>query len=79
MTKHCLQFFAVLSKRNQTLLKTLNEFDKTPEEKKRRATINSYSVEFFTDKKHFAHTDGPGHFNYIKVSREYLYWFLLEF
>jgi len=40
--------------------------DKAPEEKKRGITINSTTVEYSTDKRHYAHIDCPGHIDYIK-------------
>lgn len=40
--------------------------DKAPEEKKRGITINSTTVEYYTDKRHYAHIDCPGHIDYIK-------------
>ena len=40
--------------------------DRAPEEKKRGITINSTTVEYFTDKRHYAHIDCPGHIDYIK-------------
>jgi len=40
--------------------------DKAPEEKRRGITINSTTVEYYTDKRHYAHIDCPGHIDYIK-------------
>lgn len=40
--------------------------DKAPEEKKRGITINSTTVEYHTDKRHYAHIDCPGHIDYVK-------------
>lgn len=40
--------------------------DKAPEEKKRGITINATTVEYETDKYHFAHVDCPGHIDYVK-------------
>lgn len=40
--------------------------DRAPEEKKRGITINSTTVEYNTDKRHYAHIDCPGHIDYIK-------------
>jgi len=40
--------------------------DKHPEEKKRGITINSTTVEYSSEKRHYAHIDCPGHIDYIK-------------
>ena len=42
------------------------DIDKTEEEKKRGITINSTTVEYTTEKRHYAHVDCPGHIDYIK-------------
>lgn len=43
-----------------------NEIDKAPEEKARGITINAAHVEYSSSKRHYAHTDCPGHADYIK-------------
>ncbi|PIK44576.1 putative elongation factor Tu, mitochondrial-like [Apostichopus japonicus] len=43
-----------------------DEIDKAPEERKRGITINAAHVEYETEKRHYAHTDCPGHADYIK-------------
>lgn len=43
-----------------------NQIDKAPEEKARGITINSATVEYETDKRHYGHVDCPGHIDYIK-------------
>ena len=43
-----------------------NQIDKAPEEKKRGITINTTTIEYSTDKRHYAHLDCPGHIDYIK-------------
>nr|XP_002731781.1 PREDICTED: elongation factor Tu, mitochondrial-like [Saccoglossus kowalevskii] len=43
-----------------------DEIDKAPEERKRGITINSAHVEYETMTRHYAHTDCPGHLDYIK-------------
>jgi elongation factor Tu len=59
------------------ITKYLNEFggakyveygliDRAPEERKRGITINSTTVEYTTEKRHYAHIDCPGHIDYIK-------------
>lgn len=40
--------------------------DKAPEERDRGITINASIVEYQTQKRHYAHTDCPGHADYIK-------------
>ncbi|XP_017485584.1 PREDICTED: elongation factor Tu, mitochondrial-like, partial [Rhagoletis zephyria] len=40
--------------------------DKAPEEQLRGVTINASHVEYFTKKRHYAHTDCPGHQDYVK-------------
>ena len=44
------------------------DIDKHPEEKERGITINATTVEYSTEKRHYAHVDCPGHADYIKVS-----------
>ncbi|XP_065324346.1 elongation factor Tu-like isoform X2 [Gordionus sp. m RMFG-2023] len=39
---------------------------KAPEERLRGITINAAHFEYYTDKRHYAHTDCPGHLDYIK-------------
>ena len=40
--------------------------DKAPEEQQRGITINSTTVEYETDKRHYGHVDCPGHEDYVK-------------
>lgn len=40
--------------------------DKAPEEKARGITINIAHVEYSTKNRHYAHTDCPGHADFIK-------------
>lgn len=40
--------------------------DKAPEEQQRGITINSTTVEYSTDKRHYGHVDCPGHEDYVK-------------
>ena len=40
--------------------------DKAPEEQQRGITINSTTVEYQTDKRHYGHVDCPGHEDYVK-------------
>src|SRR5262249_37480245 len=43
-----------------------DQIDKAPEEKARGITIATAHVEYETDKRHYAHVDGPGHADYVK-------------
>ncbi|XP_067664814.1 elongation factor Tu-like [Haliotis asinina] len=43
-----------------------DEIDRAPQEKLRGITINSTHVEYETDNRHYAHTDCPGHLDYVK-------------
>ena len=40
--------------------------DKAPEERARGITINTATVEYETEKRHYAHVDCPGHADYVK-------------
>lgn len=42
------------------------DIDNAPEEKERGITINVAHVEYQTEKRHYGHTDCPGHADYIK-------------
>ncbi|XP_077995290.1 elongation factor Tu, mitochondrial-like isoform X2 [Glandiceps talaboti] len=50
----------------ETKFHKYDEIDKAPEERKRGITINSAHVEYETENRHYAHTDCPGHLDYIK-------------
>lgn len=43
-----------------------DQIDKAPEEQARGITINASHVEYSTTNRHYAHTDCPGHIDYIK-------------
>lgn len=45
---------------------TFDQIDRAPEEKARGITINIAHVEYSTNTRHYAHTDCPGHADYIK-------------
>lgn len=47
--------------------KKYEEIDNAPEEKARGITINASHVEYTTANRHYAHTDCPGHADYVKV------------
>lgn len=44
--------------------KDYEAIDKSPEERRRRITINTTHVEYETDKRHYSHIDCPGHQDY---------------
>merc|ERR1712179_453183 len=56
----------VLSEDKKASFKAYDEIDKAPEEKARGITISAAVVEYQTDKRHYGHTDCPGHADYIK-------------
>ena len=43
-----------------------DDIDKAKEERIRGVTINASHIEYTTDRRHYAHTDCPGHADYIK-------------
>jgi elongation factor Tu len=45
---------------------TLDQIDKSPEEKKRGITISTTHVEYESATRHYAHVDCPGHADYVK-------------
>src|SRR3569832_1427784 len=45
---------------------TLDEIDKTPEERDRGITITTAQVEYASATRHYAHVDSPGHADYVK-------------
>lgn len=45
---------------------SFEDIDRAPEEKARGITINVAHVEYSSRKRHYAHTDCPGHADYIK-------------
>ena len=50
----------------KTRFMKFDDIDRAPEEKKRGITINACHVEYETEGRHYAHTDCPGHMDYIK-------------
>ncbi|XP_027238995.2 elongation factor Tu, mitochondrial [Penaeus vannamei] len=56
----------VLSDKALASAKRYDEIDNAPEEKARGITINVAHIEYATDKRHYGHTDCPGHADYIK-------------
>lgn len=57
----------MLSEKKLAVHKKYSEIDNAPEEKARGITINVAHVEYATEKRHYGHTDCPGHLDYIKV------------
>ena len=55
-----------MSKRNAAKFVEYAKIDKAPEEKARGITINTATLEYETDKRHYAHVDCPGHIDYVK-------------
>ena len=43
-----------------------DKIDNAPEEKSRGITINSATIEYESLKRHYSHTDCPGHRDYVK-------------
>ncbi|KAL2727699.1 hypothetical protein V1477_016975 [Vespula maculifrons] len=56
----------VLSEKQLATAKGYSEIDNAPEEKARGITINVAHIEYQTEKRHYSHTDCPGHADYIK-------------
>ncbi|XP_039581570.1 elongation factor Tu, mitochondrial, partial [Passer montanus] len=57
----------VLSAGGGAQFRPYEEIDSAPEEKARGITINAAHVEYSTPRRHYAHTDCPGHADYVKV------------
>lgn len=56
----------MLAKKKMAKVKSYEDIDNAPEERKRGITINSAHVEYATQARHYGHTDCPGHADYIK-------------
>ena len=56
----------VLSFEGKAKFTSYEEIDRAPQEKKRGITINTALVEYESENRHYAHTDCPGHVDYIK-------------
>lgn len=56
----------VLSLEGKAKFTSYEEIDRAPQEKKRGITINTALVEYESEYRHYAHTDCPGHVDYIK-------------
>lgn len=56
----------VLSKDGRANYVSYDQIDRAPEEKARGITINAAHIGYSTTKRHYAHTDCPGHADYVK-------------
>ncbi|XP_055535428.1 elongation factor Tu [Wyeomyia smithii] len=56
----------VLSKEGRANYISYDQIDRAPEEKARGITINAAHIGYSTTKRHYAHTDCPGHADYVK-------------
>lgn len=56
----------VLSEEGHANFLDYASIDKAPEERARGITINTSTVEYETEKRHYAHVDCPGHADYVK-------------
>lgn len=56
----------VLAADGGTRFVSFDEIDRAPEEQSRGITINACHVEYSTAARHYAHTDCPGHADYVK-------------
>ncbi|CAH8491281.1 unnamed protein product [Heterobilharzia americana] len=56
----------VLAEKNTSIYRSYEEIDAAPEERRRGITINAAVVDYATSNRHYAHTDCPGHADYIK-------------
>ncbi|KAL3318281.1 hypothetical protein Ciccas_003062 [Cichlidogyrus casuarinus] len=56
----------VLADQGSGNFRSYEEIDAAPEERKRGITINAAVVNYSTEGRHYAHTDCPGHADYIK-------------
>ncbi|XP_027718497.1 elongation factor Tu, mitochondrial [Vombatus ursinus] len=56
----------ILAEGGGAKFKKYEEIDNAPEERARGITINAAHVEYSTASRHYAHTDCPGHADYVK-------------
>jgi len=56
----------VLASKNLAKFRDYTQIDNAPEEKNRGITINVAHIEYATESRHYAHTDCPGHADFIK-------------
>uniref|UniRef100_A0A2P2I6Q7 protein-synthesizing GTPase n=1 Tax=Hirondellea gigas TaxID=1518452 RepID=A0A2P2I6Q7_9CRUS len=57
---------AVQAKKGKATFVPFDKIDQAPQERLRGITINTAHVGYSTDKRHYAHTDCPGHMDFIK-------------
>lgn len=62
----------VLANDGMSKFVSYDEIDKAPEEKARGITINVAHIGYSTKKRSYAHTDCPGHADYVKVFHIFL-------
>lgn len=55
-----------MNDKGQAKFQDYNDIDRAPEEKARGITINSTTIEYETDNRHYGHVDCPGHADYVK-------------
>merc|ERR1719385_488691 len=56
----------VLAEKKLAKFRDYNQIDNAPEERNRGITINVAHIEYATENRHYAHTDCPGHADFIK-------------
>ena len=56
----------LMAERDGGVFHDYQSIDRAPEEKSRGITINNTTIEYFTEKRHYAHVDCPGHEDYVK-------------
>lgn len=56
----------VLAKKGHAKAMDYFAIDKSPEEKKRKITINATHVEYESETRHYGHIDCPGHMDFVK-------------
>ena len=55
-----------LAKENLAASQSYTDIDNAPEEKSRGITINTSTLEYATEARHYSHMDCPGHADYVK-------------
>ena len=55
-----------LSSKGSASFHDYGDIDRAPEEKSRGITINSTTIEYSSEKRHYGHVDCPGHADYVK-------------
>merc|ERR1712004_61173 len=56
----------ILAEKKFAVYKDYASIDNAPEERNRGITINAAHLEYQTEKRHYAHTDCPGHADFVK-------------